>query len=142
MNVPVIDHIRNNSLYRVNNDRTLQDIATKKVRSQSPHTTVENTSNSFDAVLAEGLKKAGDIQFSKHSKTRIEERGIPLTDELVADLSAAVGKARLKGAKDVVMIGRDAAFIVNVPNNVVVTAINGDEMKENIFTNIDGAVLL
>ena len=142
MIVPVIDNVRNNSIYRVNNDRALQDIAAKKVGSQSQHTTVKNTSNRFDAVLAEGLKKAEEVQFSKHSKMRIEERGIPLTDELMTDLNVAVGKARLKGARDVVMIGKDAAFIVNVPNNVVVTAMNGDEMKENIFTNIDSAVLL
>ena len=40
------------------------------------------------------------------------------------------------------MIGHDAAFIVNVTNNMVVTAMNGEEMKDNIFTNIDSAVIL
>ena len=63
-------------------------------------------------------------------------------DQLMEDMNAAIGKARLKGAKDVVMIGKDAAFIVNVPNNVVVTAISSEEMKDNIFTNIDSAVIL
>lgn len=128
----------------MSNDCTLQDIASKKVTSQQKRQDValKKNGSSFDSVLAEGLKKAEKIQFSKHSRNRIEERGISLTDELVADLNAAVGKARLKGARDVVMIARDAAFIVNVPNNVVVTAMNGDEMKDNIFTNIDSAVLL
>ena len=60
----------------------------------------------------------------------------------MADLNAAAGKARLRGARDVVMIGHDAAFIVNVTNNMVVTAMNGEEMKDNIFTNIDSAVIL
>lgn len=126
------------------NDCALQDIAARKVNSQQKkqNIAVKQNASSFDAVLAAGLKKAEEVQFSKHSKARIEERGISLTDELMADLNAAVGKARLKGAKDVVMIAKDAAFIVNVPNNVVVTAMNGDEMKENIFTNIDSAVLL
>ena len=47
-----------------------------------------------------------------------------------------------KGARDVVIIGKDGAFIVNVPHNLVVTTMNGTEMKDNIFTNIDSAVLL
>ena len=43
---------------------------------------------------------------------------------------------------NVVIIGKDGAFIVNVPHNLIVTTMNGNEMKENIFTNIDSAVLL
>ena len=65
-----------------------------------------------------------------------------MTDSLIEQLNTSADSARLKGAKDVVMIGREAAFIVNIPNNVVVTAMNGNEMKNNIFTNIDSAVLL
>lgn len=65
-----------------------------------------------------------------------------MTDTLIDKLNTAADNARVKGAKDVVMIGSDAAFIVNIPNNVVITAMNGNEMKNNIFTNIDSAVLL
>ena len=65
-----------------------------------------------------------------------------MTDGLMSDLNQAIQKAREKGAKDVVVIGEKGAFIVNVPNNVVVTTMSGTEMKENIFTNIDSAVLM
>ena len=65
-----------------------------------------------------------------------------MTDSLLSDLNQAVGKAREKGAKDVVVIGQQGAFIVNIPNNVVVTTMTSQEMKQNIFTNIDSAVLL
>lgn len=124
------DFIRSNEIYRISNDNALRNIAAKK------------SSNGFDALFKQEVKKAEQLQFSKHSKERIEERGISLTDQLMEDMNAAIGKARLKGAKDVVMIGKDAAFIVNVPNNVVVTAISSEEMKDNIFTNIDSAVIL
>ena len=93
-------------------------------------------------MLRQEMEKVDQLQFSKHSKERIQQRGISLTEQLMTDMNAAAGKARLKGARDVVMISRDAAFIVNVPNNMVVTAMSGEEMKDNIFTNIDGAVLL
>ena len=65
-----------------------------------------------------------------------------MTDALLSDLNQAVQKAQAKGAKDVVVIGKSGAFIVNVPNNVVITTMSGAEMKDNIFTNIDSAVLI
>ena len=65
-----------------------------------------------------------------------------MTDSLLGDLNQAVQKARDKGARDVVVIGQSGAFIVNIPNNVVVTTMSGTEMKDNIFTNIDSAVLM
>jgi flagellar operon protein len=34
------------------------------------------------------------------------------------------------------------AFIVNVPNQTVVTAMDQSESIDNIFTNIDGAVII
>lgn len=126
----VADFIRNNGIYNVQNEQSFRNIATKRI------------GGGFDAMLRQEMQKAEQLQFSKHSKERIAQRGISLTEELMSDLNAAMGKARLKGARDVVMIGKDAAFIVNVPNNMVVTAMNGEEMKDNIFTNIDSAVLL
>ena len=102
----------------------------------------QNSKQNFADILNEKLEKSESLQFSKHSKERIQQRGINVTDSLIEQLNTAADSARLKGAKDVVMIGREAAFIVNIPNNVVVTAMNGNEMKNNIFTNIDSAVLL
>ncbi|MCI8376673.1 MAG: flagellar biosynthesis protein [Lachnospiraceae bacterium] len=96
----------------------------------------------FGALLQNALEDSQKIRFSKHAAARVEQRGIEVTDSLLSDLNQAVGKAREKGAKDVVVIGRQGAFIVNVPNNVVVTTMTSQEMKQNIFTNIDSAVLL
>lgn len=124
------DFIRNTAIYNIGQEQTLRNIAAKR------------TGGGFDTMLRQEIEKNDTLQFSKHSKERIEQRGISLTEQLMTDMNTAVGKARLKGAKDVVMISQDAAFIVNVPNNMVITAISGEEMKENIFTNIDGAVLL
>lgn len=95
--------------------------------------------------FSELLQKEADktsLHFSKHAVQRVQERGIQMTDSLLGDLNQAVQKARDKGARDVVVIGQSGAFIVNIPNNVVVTTMSGTEMKENIFTNIDSAVLM
>lgn len=96
----------------------------------------------FGAILEEKLQKNEEVQFSKHAKQRMEQRGIEVTNNLRNDLNSAVAKAKAKGAKDVVIIGEKSAFIVNIPNNVVVTSMTQREMKENIFTNIDSAVIL
>lgn len=96
----------------------------------------------FADLLQQKAEASQSVHFSKHAARRVQERGIDVTDTLLSDLNQAVQKARDKGARDVVIIGESNAFIVNVPNNVVVTTMSGTEMKENIFTNIDSAVLI
>lgn len=96
----------------------------------------------FEQMLAEKLQETKQVQFSKHAKERIDQRGIQVTSALMNDLNNAVEKAKQKGAKDVVIIGPQEVFIVNIPNNIVVTTLNGAEMKNNIFTKIDSAVIL
>lgn len=103
---------------------------------------VEKTGVQFAELLQKEAGKVSSVQFSKHAALRVQERGIEMTDHLLADLNQAVQKAKAKGAKDVVIIGENGAFIVNVPNNVVVTTMSEREMKDNIFTNIDSAVLM
>ena len=95
--------------------------------------------------FSELLQREADrtsVHFSKHAAQRVQERGIQMTDSLLGDLNQAVQKARDKGARDVGVIGQSGAFSVNIPNNVVVTTMSGTEMKDNIFTNIDSAVLM
>ncbi len=97
---------------------------------------------SFQKFLEKENGKEQRVQFSKHASQRVQERGIVLNNNMLDSLNTAVEKARQKGAKDVVVIGEKGAFIVNVPNNIVVTTMTENEMKENIFTNIDSAVLM
>ena len=96
----------------------------------------------FEKLLQQQLQQKEEIQFSKHAKERIDQRGIEVTPSLMNDLSNAVAKAKEKGAKDVVIIGPKEVFIVNIPNNIVVTTMSENEMKNNIFTKIDIAVIL
>ena len=129
----------------------MENINAMKLRQIQTETIIHNRDNpihpaqaesGFSKILSEKLNENQKLQFSKHSKERIAQRGIQMTDAMIEQMNTAVDKAKMKGARDVVMIGRDAAFIVNIPNNIVITAIDGNEMKDNIFTNIDSAVLL
>lgn len=94
----------------------------------------------FGEMLQEKVKD--NLNFSKHAAKRMDERGIAVDNQLMNDLEHAVEGARKKGARDVAVIGSQGVFIVNVPNNVVVTTMSPEDMKEKIFTNIDSAVLM
>lgn len=98
--------------------------------------------NQFASMMQERIQQTEGVQFSKHAENRIRQRGIDMSEDVMANLNQAVEKARAKGARDTVIIGSEGAFIVNVPNNIVVTTISEQEMKNNIFTNIDSAVLM
>ena len=95
---------------------------------------------SFGQVLQGELQN--QVNFSKHAISRAEERGIELTPTLMEKLAGALEKAQEKGAKNILAFDATQAFIINVPYGRVITTMSQDEMKENIFTNIDGAVLL
>ena len=72
----------------------------------------------------------------------MNERGIAVDNQLMSNLEHAVEDARKKGAKDVAIIGAQGIFIVNVPNNTVVTTMSQNDMRERVFTNIDSAVIM
>ena len=82
------------------------------------------------------------IAFSKHAMTRAEERGIEVTPALMGQLADSVERAQAKGATNILAFDATRAFIINVPHGRVITTMSQEEMDENIFTNIDGAVLL
>lgn len=131
----------------MNNNNVNQITSAGVLKLQHAQAGLQTKANSGSSVQFADLlqKEAGkpqSIQFSKHAALRVQQRGIEMTDSLMQDLNKAVEKAQAKGAKDVVVIGKSGAFIVNVPNNIVVTTMSGAEMKDNIFTNIDSAVLI
>ncbi len=101
---------------------------------------VQKKTGGFQTLLDEKLKQKEQIRFSKHASERMEERGIEMTEDILNSLNDAVYRAGEKGAKETLIIGSDSMYIVNVPNRVVVTTVNRDEMKGNIFTNIDSVV--
>lgn len=93
---------------------------------------------SFSNILTE---KVQDLKFSAHAAGRLKSRNIEVTPEIMNKLENAVAGAAAKGARDSLILMKGLAFIVNVPNRTVITAMDGDGVKENIYTNIDSAVI-
>ncbi len=85
---------------------------------------------------------AGDfgLQFSKHAQKRLEQRGIDLDGARMARLEQAVGQAAAKGSRDSLILLDEMALVVSVQNRTVVTAMDQQSTKEQVFTNIDSVV--
>ena len=97
---------------------------------------------SFEDIFKQKLQSASELKFSKHAAQRLDDRNIELTEEQSQRLEEGVMKASEKGITDSLVLVDTLAFIVNVPNQTVVTAMDQTESDENIFTNIDGAVIV
>lgn len=86
--------------------------------------------------------KEGALKFSKHAAGRLEERNIELSETQLERLQEGTVKAGEKGINESLVLMDQFAFIVNIPGNTVITAMDQTETDQNIFTNIDGAVIV
>jgi flagellar operon protein len=82
------------------------------------------------------------LKFSAHAMQRLQSRNISLTSDDVSRMNAMADKAAAKGAKNSLFIVRDVAMVVSIKNRTVITAVDSDSMKENVFTNIDSAAII
>lgn len=83
-----------------------------------------------------------EIQFSKHAEKRLASRQIEFSPMDRAELNQAFRSLEAKGARDSLVLMGDLALIVNVPSKTVVTALRKEQMKEQVFTNIDSTILV
>jgi len=96
---------------------------------------------SFRDVLAGRLAAAEEVTFSGHALQRIERRGIALDRTTLERLAAGVERAAAKASRDSLVLVDDTAFVVSVRNRTVITAVDREHMRDQVFTNIDSAVI-
>ncbi len=101
---------------------------------------------SFEEILkqkqTQEAAESQELKFSKHATMRLADRNIRLSEEQSERLESGVLRAREKGIQESLVIVDSLAFIVNVPNQTVVTAIDQSGADDAVFTNIDGAVII
>ena len=97
------------------------------------------TTNSFDTILQQ---KINEVKFSQHAQERLNSRNIKLSVNDLKKLDNAVEKIAQKGAKESLIMLNDVALVVSVKNKTVITAMDGASAKDNIFTNIDSAMII
>lgn len=123
---------------------SIEQVTDQYLNRKSTDTITSQNSISFEEILKQKQDVTGssELKFSKHAAMRLEDRNINLSEEQSERLESGVRKASEKGIRESLVIVDSLAFIVNVPNKTVVTAMDQNESNDNIYTNIDGAVVM
>lgn len=99
-----------------------------------------NKTNSFKDVLNSVVNKEESFTISKHAALRLNE--INFTEDDMKIIEKGFKIAKEKNSKNAVMIYKDTALIASIENKTIITAVNKERTKDNIFTNIDSVVIL
>ena len=121
--------------------RQLQQAERLKPQPQPKPAETAPGKSTFAEVLQEKMAMP-DVRFSAHAVSRLLDRNIVLSKGEIDRIRGAVGKAAEKGAKESLVLMGDKAFVVSIENRTVITAITGESLKDNVFTNIDSAVIV
>lgn len=121
---------------RFNNNLIIQQ--SNKTKSSTNHIPQKK---SFQEIL-QGIENKEELKFSKHAIERLRVRNINLTKAEITKLDGAIQKAKQKGVDEALILMDNKAFIASVKNRTIITAASDDQLKDNIFTNIDGAVII
>ena len=100
--------------------------------------TQATTGPSFADLLA---KQTSAPHFSRHALDRLRQRGVTLDQPTLGRLTDGVQRAAGKGSRDSVVFVDGTAYVVSVTNNTVITAVGSEHMHQQVFTNIDSAVI-
>ncbi len=100
---------------------------------------LDNNLEQSESPIAESPK---GLHLSTHAMRRLQERNLSLDKEEYAKLQSAIDKLKIKGGQDSLIITAKAAYIVDVPKNMIVTAIDKDSIGDNVFTKIDSTILM
>lgn len=117
----------------------------RRIANVSPSTTAtpaQRTAQDGEAFRTALQQAQGGVRFSAHAQARLQSRHIVLDTEALRRVENAVDKAAEKGSRESLLLMDDVALIVSVRNRTVITAIDKENLKENVFTNIDSAVVL
>lgn len=102
----------------------------------------DESAPSFRELLQREIDSKGGVEFSKHAAQRIEQRSIVMTEESLHRLNEGVKIAQQKGLDDTLILIDKTAFIVSAQNNRVITTVSENDITGNVFTNIDGTVII
>ncbi|MBB5172072.1 TIGR02530 family flagellar biosynthesis protein [Texcoconibacillus texcoconensis] len=118
----------------------LQQPLPKPPPKSNPQT--EKSHTSFKAVFDQQLQNETSLKLSKHAEKRLQERNIELGDKKWQQIEEKVAEAKQKGVNDSLVITEQAALVVSAKNDTVITAMNRQEAKDQLFTNINGTIVV
>ncbi len=122
------------NFHRIPSQPFIHNQAAKKVES--------NEKQSFLEHLKHATANTGSLKISKHASERLAERNIQIPENEWNRISTKVDEANRKGIKESLVLTEQAAMIISAKNRTVITAMDRVEAKDQLFTNIDGTIVL
>ncbi len=101
-----------------------------------------STGGEFKHLLEKAIDKKMKLKISAHALKRLDQRNLNLTEKDIKNLEKAVDKAEAKGARESLLLYKEMAFVASIRNRTIITAVGQNDSKENVFTNIDSAVII
>ena len=95
----------------------------------------------FADVLAERGRAQQTLRFSAHALDRVRRRDISMNADTLSRLQSGTARVAAKGGREALILVDDTAYVVSVRNSTVITAVGRDQMKDQVFTNIDSAAI-
>jgi flagellar operon protein len=104
---------------------------------------IDKAQSAIDQQLkAKADVKPMTLKFSNHAVERMSQRGMTFSPEQMTKIENAARKASEKGSKETLIFADDSALIVSLKTNTIVTVMDKNALKENVFTNIDSTVMV
>lgn len=100
------------------------------------------TTKSFEEVLKNQIDKKDSFVISNHAAERLRNRNISFNEVDMKNINEGINKAEGKGAQDCLILYKDVALVTSIKNRTVITAVDKESSKGNLFTNIDSVILL
>lgn len=100
------------------------------------------SNGSFKDLLEKQINKKESFVISKHAAERLKERNINFNEDDMKNINEGINRAEEKGAKDTLIFYKDTALITSIKNRTIITALDKENSKNNVFTNIDSVVIL
>lgn len=129
-----------NKLHNQNNQQPQKVQNSHKINSTTLNQRI-NAGTDFNSILRD-VQNKNEVKISGHAMERLKERKIQLSNTDFENLNSAVSAIRNKGGKEALIFYKDVAFITSIKNNTIITAVDKDNLKENVFTNIDSAMII
>jgi flagellar operon protein len=128
--------------YRVINGVLYQTDVIAPARKDSNKIESSKGKDNFTSILKETIKKESSFVISNHAAERLKDRNISLNESDMNKINEGINKADEKGAKESLILYKDVVLVASVKNRTIITAVDKDSSKGNVFTNIDSVVLL
>ncbi|KZL94143.1 TIGR02530 family flagellar biosynthesis protein [Clostridium magnum] len=127
--------------YRVINGK-LHLIEDFKSYHKTTNTETKNIENSFKDVLGKKINKQESFVISNHAAERLRQRNISFNEADMKNINEGINKAEEKGCQQSVILYKDTALVTSIKNRTIITALDKDNSKGNVFTNIDSVIML